>query len=88
MRIMAGLLLIGFASNALIRAVDARFAATEDETSRLERSRQSGAFPARNFAAVGSGGLAPLLALAWLLVGLPLAWGVGQVFKKSLDLFR
>jgi hypothetical protein len=25
---------------------------------------------------------------AWLLVGLPLAWGVWQVFQKSLALFR
>lgn len=28
------------------------------------------------------------LLLAWLLVGTPLAWGVWQVFKKSLDLFK
>jgi hypothetical protein len=28
------------------------------------------------------------LATAWTLVGVPLAWGVWQVFKKSLDLFR
>ena len=28
------------------------------------------------------------LALAWALVGLPLAWGVWQVVRKSLDLFR
>jgi len=28
------------------------------------------------------------LALAWTLVGIPLAWGVWQVFQKSLDLFR
>ena len=28
------------------------------------------------------------LAAAWTLVGVPLAWGVLQVFKKSLDLFR
>jgi hypothetical protein len=28
------------------------------------------------------------LALSWGIVGLPLAWGVWQVFKKSLDLFR
>ena len=26
--------------------------------------------------------------IAWTLVGLPLAWGVWQVFRKSLDLFR
>jgi hypothetical protein len=28
------------------------------------------------------------LAAAWALVGVPLAWGVWQVFKKSLDLFK
>jgi hypothetical protein len=28
------------------------------------------------------------LALSWAIVGVPLAWGVWQVFKKSLDLFR
>ena len=33
-------------------------------------------------------GLALRLAAAWTLVGVPLAWGVWQVFKKSLDLFR
>jgi hypothetical protein len=25
---------------------------------------------------------------AWVVVGLPLAWGVLQVINKSLDLFR
>lgn len=25
---------------------------------------------------------------AWALVGIPLAWGVWQVFQKSLDLFK
>ena len=90
MRIMAGLLIVGFVCNALIRAVDARFAVSDEEAASLERNRQSGAFPAHNSAAVGSdrAQLAPLLAIAWLLVGLPLAWGVGQVFKKSLDLFH
>jgi hypothetical protein len=28
------------------------------------------------------------LAMAWAIVGIPLAWGVWQVFRKSLDLFR
>jgi len=28
------------------------------------------------------------LALAWLVVGLPAAWGVGQVVVKSMALFR
>ena len=33
----------------------------------------------------GSGGSA---ALAWLYVGLPLAWGVSQTFIKALALFK
>jgi len=28
------------------------------------------------------------LAGAWALVGIPLAWGVWQVVRKSMDLFR
>jgi len=35
-----------------------------------------------------SGSLVLKLAAAWALVGIPLAWGVWQVFLKSLDLFR
>jgi len=35
-----------------------------------------------------SGGNALKLVGAWALVGIPLAWGVWQVFQKSLDLFR
>ena len=33
-------------------------------------------------------GLVVRLTLAWALVGLPLAWGVWQVVRKSMDLFR
>ncbi len=28
------------------------------------------------------------IAIAWFVVGIPLAWGVYQTFEKSLDLFR
>ena len=35
-----------------------------------------------------SGSLVIRLVLAWSLVGIPLAWGVWQVFRKSLDLFK
>jgi hypothetical protein len=28
------------------------------------------------------------LVLAWAIVGIPAAWGVSQVLRKSLDLFR
>jgi hypothetical protein len=35
-----------------------------------------------------SSGLVARLVVSWALVGIPLAWGVWQVCKKSLDLFR
>ena len=35
-----------------------------------------------------AGSLVLRLVGAWALVGIPLAWGVWQVFQKSLDLFR
>ena len=35
-----------------------------------------------------SGGLVLKIVGAWTLVGIPLAWGVWQVFQKSLDLFK
>jgi hypothetical protein len=35
-----------------------------------------------------SGSLAAKLVGAWALVGIPLVWGVWQVFQKSLDLFK
>ena len=30
----------------------------------------------------------PMLVIAWLIVGVPAAWGVTQTFKQSLKLFR
>ena len=30
----------------------------------------------------------PVLAAAWLAVGLPLLWGVAQTIKKALPLFN
>jgi len=35
-----------------------------------------------------TGSLFAKLVGAWALVGVPLAWGVWQVFHKSLDLFK
>lgn len=35
-----------------------------------------------------SSGTALKLLGAWALVGIPLAWGVWQVFQKSLALFK
>ena len=35
-----------------------------------------------------SGSSVGMLIIAWLIVGIPAAWGVSQTVMKSLDLFR
>jgi len=88
MRIMAALLVVGFICNALIRPVDARFAeqrdAIVDQPSGLSLTETA----EREVARAGTGAAGARLVAAWTLAGVPLVWGVLQVFKKSLDLFR
>ena len=85
MHIMAGLLVAGFVCNFLIRPVDAKYTA-EHAAAKGPTTAELRAAPAT---AVGQAAPSPVkLSAAWTLVGVPLAWGVLQVFKKSLDLFR
>lgn len=54
-----------------------------------DREREQTPAPAREPAGEHSSATTVVeLALAWTLVGVPLAWGVWQVFQRSLDLFR
>lgn len=43
---------------------------------------------ASNVAAPTTGGQKLLVALAWLYVGIPLAWGVTETVIKSVALFK
>jgi MFS family permease len=93
MRIMAALLLVGFVCNALIRPVDARFGDGDGDAAAVNsgvgrRDSMATAMPDTVDGGGDGGSVGLRLALAWTVVGVPLAWGVSQVFKKSLDLFR
>ncbi|MDO7845256.1 hypothetical protein Q5H92_02730 [Hymenobacter sp. M29] len=48
-------------------------------------SQPNSSAPAPATADTGTGGS---VVLAWLVVGLPLAWGVSQTFIKALALFK
>jgi len=73
MYLMAGLLVVGFVSNALVREVEQRFhisaaagtggVMTQEKQNRLE------------------------LIAAWIWAGTPLIWGVGQTMEKAKALF-
>lgn len=90
MYVLAAMLLGGFICNLLIRPVADRHFMTEKQ---LEDERKkaheltaapSGDASALKFAGQRRG----LVALAWIAVGIPLAWGIWITLTKALPLFR
>ena len=88
--IMAGLLVVGFICNLMIRPVDPKYYMTEAELEaerRLAHERDiatASAGPARAASAPSS---PALLVGAWLLVGIPILWGVWVTLQKAAALF-
>ena len=81
---LVGLLVIGLIANFAVRPVASRWFMSEDEIVRV----QHGAAPvAGGSFGIGRGGLTPMAALAWLAVGIPIAWGVWITINKALVLF-
>ena len=83
MYVLAGLLVLGFVANLLVRPV-ARHWFTSDSTA--VRSGRFGASPDGSFG-VGTGGVSVQVLLAWTVIGLPLAWGVFNTIATALKLF-
>ncbi|MGQ0619634.1 MAG: OFA family MFS transporter [Panacagrimonas sp.] len=88
--ILAGLLVLGFLCNLLVKPVASRHFMSDGE---LEAARKLAHEAAPDQAsAVASttrpGHLNPLVWIAWLFVGVPLAWGVWITVAKAAILFR
>lgn len=85
--ILAGMLVLGFICNALVRPVAPKYFMTDAELA-AERAHGEKAVPAAaelEWAADPSS--KPVVAAAWLVVGVPLAWGVWVTLQKTLVLF-
>ncbi len=87
--ILAGLLFLGFIANLLIRPLDEKWFMKEEDEAR----RDLAAHPAAKAAASGSfgigrGGFTPGALLAWLAIGIPLAWGIFITLSHTLVMFR
>ena len=90
--LLAGLLLVGLACNLLVRQVaerhfmsDAELAAERAKAHDIAATNGQGVTVA---AEVTRARFTPVVALAWLAVGLPLAWGVWTTLVKALPLLR
>ncbi|HTG23070.1 MAG TPA: OFA family MFS transporter, partial [Reyranella sp.] len=76
MYILAGMLVVGFICNLLIKPVDPRWYMTEEEVLALQAKTTSTAMAADGSYGIGRGGLDGAAVVAWLIVGIPIAWGV------------
>ncbi len=84
MYILAGLLVVGLICNLCVTAVAARFHMKPDDA----RATPSVA-PAAAAAVVNGAATSPVaVLLAWILVGVPLAWGVYETALNALKLFK
>ena len=86
--VLAGLLVIGLIANILVRPVNPKWHMSEKEMHDLhvklhesDEPSQSGSF------GIGKGGLDAKALPFWLLVGVPLAWGVWKTVQKAIVLF-
>jgi MFS family permease len=89
MFILAGLLAIGFVCNWLIKPVDAKYAMSAAELERtapqLAATGHEAFAPARTAPVSGAGAL---IGAAWLLVWIPLGWGIWVTLQKAVLLFK
>ena len=86
--VLAGLLVIGFIANLLVRPVDAKWHMSDAELAEVRAQfhektavKETGSF------GIDKGGFDAKAVPFWLLVGIPLAWGVWQTVQKAFVLF-
>ena len=77
---MVGLLVVGLVCNLLIRPVEDRFHEPEHIEAQLAETADA------QIVEDESHGTSPLLVVAWLVVSIPLAYGVYQTLVKAVDL--
>ncbi|WP_397450970.1 OFA family MFS transporter [Pseudomonas sp. NA-150] len=87
--ILAGLLVLGFVCNLLVRPVADKYFMTDAELA-VEQSygRDAGADQNTVLEWKAAPGSKPLAVAAWLAVGIPLAWGIWITLQKTAVLFH
>ena len=86
--ILAGMLVVGFICNALVRPVAAKWFMKDEEVAALQA--KASALPSGPVGShgIGLGGFDGKAALAWLAVGVPIGWGVWITLQSALKIFQ
>ncbi|MDE3174961.1 MAG: OFA family MFS transporter [Pseudomonadota bacterium] len=82
--ILSGFLVAGLICNALVRPVASKWLMKDEGGARAETRGGEG----QSFGIGLSGGFGVGSALAWLAVGLPIAWGVWQTLQSAVRIFQ
>jgi MFS family permease len=86
--ILAGMLVVGFIANLLVRPVASKWHMSEAEVAaELAKLHEKATAVQTGSFGIGKGGLDFKAFLFWMLVGVPLAWGIWNTFEKALVLF-
>jgi MFS family permease len=87
--ILAGMLVVGFIANLLVWPVNPKWQMTDEDVA-LERAKlhEKNAATTSGSFGIGTGGLDAKACVFWLLVGIPLAWGIWKTVEKALVLFQ
>ncbi len=88
MYILAGMLVIGFVCNMLVRPLASRWFMTNEALAALHLGAHPGADEIRGYSGIGRGRLDMPAALAWLAVGLPMLWGALITLESAFALFK
>jgi MFS family permease len=85
MYILAGMLALGFVCNYLVRPLSQRWFMSDDQVAALQPAAQAPSHA--EHVSLGPSRPGAMLVLAWLAVGIPIAWGVWVTLQSALMLF-
>jgi MFS family permease len=86
--ILSGMLAGGFVCNLLVKPLTAKWFMKSEEVAALQATQgsASSAMPSGSFG-IGKGGLDGKAAIFWIVVGIPLAWGVWKTLVSAAKIF-
>jgi MFS family permease len=87
MYILAGMLVVGFICNLMIKPVDPKWYMSEADVAALQAKTNLATSAQGGSYGIGKGGLDASAAAFWAFVGIPLAWGVWKTLESALKIF-
>jgi MFS family permease len=85
--ILAGMLVLGWIANLMVRPVETKWHMSEEEVAAVQ-PHSTGPAASTGSSGIGKGAFDGKAAAFWLLVGVPLLWGIWNTVEKALVLLR